>query len=88
MDFIPEAERIRNEDKIERWGAYKEMRSVSDMIAHLRANNSGLQAFCLPDTFVVRPLSRDEVRVLTSDGLAFICQMDGTTVVSALQEMF
>ena len=51
--------------KAQRWAPHKETRALSDIIADLAGDSAGIASMTLPNDWIVRPVARDELRLVS-----------------------
>jgi hypothetical protein len=74
--------------KAQRWAPYKEIRALSDIIADSTGDPSGIASMTLPNDWIVRPVARDELRLVSpTTRVAMVCFYRDGQIVSRKQEL-
>ena len=74
--------------KAQRRASYKETRALSDIIADLTGDSAGIASMTLPNDWVVRPVARGELRLVSpTTHIAMVCLYRDGRIVSRKQEI-
>ena len=86
VDALPDIEIMIQERRVDRWGAFKEVRALSATTK--RFTGRELKTFALPPGFIVRPIGQREIRAVTPQHIAYIIELgDDGREVRRWQEM-